>query len=450
MATLLRPMLARLCGLLLYTLAQAAVAQTAAATTAQNTPQSATCPAEVPKGARCYTGQDGAGALYWIAIPAAWNQVLVMHAHGGPADHGPAKLERSEEDLKRWAITTHLGYAWAGSTYRRGGYGVTMAAQDTERLRQIFVQHFGAPRRTLLHGQSYGGGVAAKAAELYATVDSAQGPVRGPYDGVVLTSGVLGGGGAAYQFRLDLRVVYQQVCQNHPKPDEPPYPLWLGLPLDSKLTRAELAARVDQCTGLRQNAAQRTALQQSNLATILSTVNITERALLGHLNWATWLFQDLVQRRLGGSNPFDNLAMVYGAANAALNQGVLRYAADPAAVAELARDSAPTGRVNVPVLTLHAIHDPTAHVALEAAYQQALQSAGTAQWLVQTFSDESEHSYLSDPQYAALFSALMDWIDKGDKPTPQSIAQRCKPLEAMYGKPCLFKPEFVVRGQRAR
>jgi hypothetical protein len=265
---------------------------------------------------------------------------------------------------------------------------------------------------------------------------------------VLLTSGVLGGGGAAYQFRLDLRVVHQQVCQNHPKPDEPPYPLWLGLPLDSKLTRAELAARVDQCTGLRQNAAQHTAAQKSNLATILSTVNITERALLGHLNWATWLFQDLVQRRLGGRNPFDNLATVYGAVDAPLNQGVLRYAADPAAVAELAHDSAPTGRVNVPVLTLHAINDPTANVALEAAYQQALQSAGTAQWLVQTFSDESEHSYLNDPQYAALFSALMDWIDKGDKPTPQSIAQRCKPLEGKYGKPCLFKPEFVASWQR--
>jgi hypothetical protein len=444
----MHPFIVYLGSLLLCMLSMSAVAQSAALATALNAPQSATCPAEVPQGSRCYTGQDGMGAMYWIAIPATWNQVLVMHAHGGPADHGPAKLERSEEDLKRWAITTHLGYAWAGSTYRRGGYGVTMAAQDTERLRQIFVQHFGAPRRTLLHGQSYGGGVAAKAAELYSVVDGPKGSVRGPYDGVLLTSGVLGGGGAAYQFRLDLRVVYQQVCQNHPKPDEPSYPLWLGLPLDATLTRADLAVRVDQCTGLRQNAAQRTEQQKSNLATILSTVNISERALQGHLNWATWLFQDLVQRRLGGRNPFDNLATVYGAADAPLNQGVQRYAADPSAIVELARDSAPTGRVNVPVLTLHAINDPTANVALEAVYQQAFQSAGTAQWLVQTFSDESEHSYLSDPQYAALFGALMDWVDKSDKPTPQSIMQRCKSLESKYGKPCLFKPEFVVRGGR--
>ena len=105
-----------------------------------------------------------------------------------------------------------------------------MAAEDTERLRRIFVAHFGAPRRTLLHGQSYGAGVAAKAAELYAPV----GGKKSPYDGVLLTSGVLGGGSSAYEFRLDLRVVYQYVCRNHPKPDEPQYPLWMGLPMDSQ------------------------------------------------------------------------------------------------------------------------------------------------------------------------------------------------------------------------
>ena len=77
------------------------------------------CPAEVPTSARCYTGEDSRGAYYWIAIPAGWNhQVLVMHAHGGPADTGPAKAERSEDDLKRWAVTVKAGYAWAAMASR--------------------------------------------------------------------------------------------------------------------------------------------------------------------------------------------------------------------------------------------------------------------------------------------------------------------------------------------
>ena len=406
-------------------------------------PKPAACPSPVPEAARCYTGEDGTGALYWIAIPKDWNSVLVMHAHGGP-ETGPPKLARSEEDLKRWAVTVKAGYAWAGSTYRRGGYGVTMAAEDTERLRQIFVRHFGQPRRTLLHGQSYGAGVAAKAAELHAP----PGEAKSPYDGLLLTSGVLGGGNSAYDFRLDLRVIYQYVCRNHPRPDEPQYPLWMGLPMDSTLTRAELAERVKACTGVGMPAAQRTPEQAARLRTILSVVKIQERSLVGHLNWATWLFQDLVQKRLDGRNPFGNIGVAYqgSADDAALNAGVLRYAADPQAKGALAADSQPTGRTSLPTVGLHAIDDPTAFVELEDAYRRIRDAAGTGGHLVQSFSAEREHSYLSDSEYPALFAALLDWIDKGEKPTPRSLAQRCASLSPRYDTDgrngCHIKPEW--------
>ncbi|MCW5652147.1 hypothetical protein [Hydrogenophaga sp.] len=410
-------------------------------------PQSRPCPAEVPTGSSCFSGEDGLGGFYWMALPPGWRAstgVLVMHAHGGPADTGPARPERSEEDLQRWAVTVKAGYAWAGATYRRGGYGVSMAAEDTERLRRLFVRQFGPPRRTLLHGQSYGAGVASKAAELYATVDGPHGPVKGPYDGVLLTSGVLGGGTKAYDFRLDLRVVYQYVCKNHPRADEPQYPLWQGLPMGTRLNRAELAARVDECTGVRKPAAQRTEQQKANLATLVKVIQIPERSLIPHLNWATWLFRDLTQLRLGGRNPFDNTRAVYkgSADDAALNAGVLRYAADPAAVAELAQDSAPQGRVNMPIITLHAVHDPTAFVELESAYRDELERAGNGHWLVQNFSDESEHSYLADAQYPALFTALLDWIDHRQKPTPQKVAALCKGYEATYGGSCKLLPDY--------
>ena len=321
-----------------------------------------------------------------------------------------------------------------------GGYGVTMAAEDVEQLRRIFVKAFGPPRRTLLHGQSYGAGVASKAAEIYANV----GGKRGPYDGVLLTNGVLGGGTVAYDFRLDLRVIYQYVCKNHPRSDEPDYPLWMGLPEGSKLTRAELARRVDECTGIGRPVAKRTQQQKSNLATILNVVKIPERSLAGHLNWATWLFHDLTQLRLAGRNPFGNVGVVYrGSANdAALNAGVLRYAADPQAAADLAADSAPQGRINAPVLALHAIDDPTAFVELESAYREVLQRAGTADLLVQTFSDEAEHSYLSDAEYPALFSALLDWIDKGEKPTPRKVLALCHGYEETFGKGCRIRPNY--------
>jgi len=408
-------------------------------TSARAEPEPATCPEGVTAEARCYNGKDAEGALYWMAIPAQWNKVLVVHSHGGP-DTGTPSLARGAEDLQRWAIMVKAGYAWAGSTYRRGGYGVTMAAEDTERVRQLFVQRFGTPRRTILHGQSYGGGVAAKAAELYGPVPGE----RAAYDGVLLTSGVLGGGSNAYDFRLDLRVVYQYVCRNHPKPDEPQYPLWQGLPLDSKLTRPELAARVKECTGVGLPAAQRSAEQAARLRTILSVVRIPERTLLAHLQWGTWLFQDLTQKRLGNRNPFGNAKVVYSGSgdDAALNAQVLRYSADPQAIAALAADSRPSGRLRLPVLTLHAIHDPTAFVELESAYREIVEAAGASQWLVQTFSDEADHSYLSDAEYPALMTALLQWIDRGEKPSPDSVARLCAANEESFGKGCHLRPEY--------
>ncbi len=395
------------------------------------------CPPDVPQDARCYGGVDEAGAHYLIAMPAAWSRVLVVHAHGGP-DLAPASAQRVAADLKRWAITVKAGYAWVATSYRRGGYGWTEAGEDVERSRKIFVRHFGPPRRTLLHGQSYGGGVAARLAE-----DASAGGAR-PYDGVLLTNGMLGGGTRYLEFRFDLRVVYQHVCRNHPRPDEPAYPLWMGLPADSTLTLAQLAARVDECTGVRLPAAQRTPQQQARLADIVNVIRIREDYLVRHLQQATWLFRDLTQRQLGGRNPFDNTRVTYrGSSNdAALNAGVSRYAADPGAVTALARDSAPRGRVAVPVLTLHAIGDPTAFVELESAYRQVLDRAGSGDRLVQLFTDERNHSYLSDPEYPAAFSALLDWIDKGQKPTAQKVLALCQGYEAAFGKGCRIQPGY--------
>ena len=124
------------------------------------------CPAGVPEGASCLRGQDSATAHYLIVMPAKWSGVLVVHAHGGPV-LGEPKATRSDEDIMRWAVTVKEGHAWAGSVFRQGGFAVTTAAEDTERVRRIFVDHVAKPRVTLLHGQSWGGMVATRAAEMF-------------------------------------------------------------------------------------------------------------------------------------------------------------------------------------------------------------------------------------------------------------------------------------------
>ena len=391
------------------------------------------CPTGLPANTRCLSGTDSAGAHYWIAVPEPWSGVLVLHAHGGP-ELGVPRAERSADDLQRWAVMVKAGHAWAGSTYGQGGVAVRAAAEDTERLRGLFTEVVARPRVTLLHGQSWGASVAAIAAEMYPT----------SYDAVLLTSGVLGGGTRSYEFRLDLRVIYQALCRNHPKADEPAYPLWQGLPPASTLTRAELARRVNDCTGLRLAPDQRSPEQQQRLSTLLAVVRIPERSLLGHLNWATWHFQDIVFARLSGANPFGNMGARYVGSpdDDALNARVQRYRADPAAVARFAADADPTGALHVPTLTAHAIDDPVAFVELESAFADTVGKAGTAGLLVQTFTDEHDHSYLADAEYVALVGAVLEWAATGENPTPGSLAARCAALEARFGAGCHFVPGY--------
>lgn len=400
-------------------------------------PNAARCPRFLPQGARCWSGQSQLGGYYWIAMPANWNGVLVVHAHGGPRLGHPAP-DDPLEDMERFSSTAREGFAWAGSTYRRGGYGVRMAAEDTDDLRRIFWERFGRPQRTLLHGQSWGGNVAAKAAELYAR--DAEGETV--WDGVIITNGVLAGGTRAYGFRADLRAVYQYYCRNHPRANEPQYPLWRGLPDGATMTREDLAARVRECTGV--GGRSRNAIQRRNLADILAVTGVTEDELVPHLAWGTFMFRDMVGRRLDGRNPFDNSETRYAGSHddEALNAGVERFSADPEALAQLGFDSDLTGLIAVPTLTIHAKFDPTAFVSHEAAYGDVVARAGRSHLLLQTFTSERDHSRLSTAEFVSGLTALMRWLDQGRRPTRTEVAELCSAAQRRHRTRCYFDLDF--------
>ncbi len=359
---------------------------------------------------------------------------MVVHAHGGPS-YGPPKTTRNDEDIKRWAITVKEGHAWAGSVFRQGGFAVTTAAEDTERVRRIFVDHVAKPRTTLLHGQSWGAMVAARAGEMFPK----------SWDGILLTSGVVAGP-TTYDFRLDIRALYQHLCNNHPLPTEPAYPLSIGLPTDSKLTPAELAKRANECLGTATPAAQRTPQQAQKLKTIVDVLKMPERSVLSHLNWGTFALRDVVSKN-GGAAPLGNAKVQYvgSSDDAQLNARIPRFQPDPKAAAMFFADVDHHGRFSVPVISSHPNNDSTVFVEGQAALRQKMVAAGTADRLVQTYVDSSEHSYWGDAHYPPLFNALLDWVVKGQKPTAEGIDQRCKQLNPTQAKDCRFLPNYAVK-----
>lgn len=394
-------------------------------------PLAVACPDGAPAGSRCLRGQDSAGAHYLIVMPERWTGVLVVHAHGGPV-LGPPKASRADEDIKRWGITVAQGHAWAASVFRQGGFAVTTAAEDTERVRRIFVEHVAQPRRTLLHGQSWGGMVAARAGELFPQ----------SWEGILLTSSVVAGP-TTYDFRMDLRAVYQYLCNNHPRPTEAQYPLSIGLPANSTMTVADMTARANECLALNKPAAQRTPEQARKIKTIVDVIRIPENSILGHLNWGTFSLQDVVGRTAGAS-PFGNERVRYrGSDNdAALNAGVPRFTPDPKAAAAFKADVDYVGKFRVPVLTTAGINDSTVFVEGQDTLRQRMVAAGTDARLVQTFVDSREHSYLGDAIYPPLFEALLRWVEQGEKPTPESIAARCRTMSPSDTAGCRFLPTY--------
>jgi len=413
------------------------------ASASAQTPQPRPCPPAVAAGISCFTTQDQNGAHVLIARPDSWNGSLIVHTYGGPRMRKPG-ADMVDEDLERFIETVREGYAWVATSRRRGGFGVTQGAEDAENARKIYVAAFGAPKFTIAHGQSWGGNIGAVLIEKFNAPDATG---KRPYDGAMLTSGVLAGGTRGYDMRLDARAAFQAVCDVHPAPGEPAYSLGIGLPAGANVTRQQVARLFNECTGADKKAEERTEAQKRNLADIAAASRIPAGAVLAHIQWATFVFQDLAGFITSGRSPFGNMNVRYrGTSNdEAFNRKVARISADPEAVKALAADSDPTGKFDIPVITMHQVRDTTVFVEQQHEYRRVVEAAGNGARLFQTFVDDNQHSKTSPPHYPAILKALQAWIETGTRLAMPAVLSNCEAAKATHGGECKFLPDFVPK-----
>jgi uncharacterized protein (TIGR03437 family) len=407
-----------------------------AGSTAVLAQETTACPAflpAVPAGVICYTGTGTYGSPYLIIMPGNWNSTLILVNVGLTR-----RLFTEPTSIGAPRFLLPDGYAVAGSDFHRPV--AREAARDTEDLRQIFVRKFGRPGRTLTEGSSFGGMVAARLIELYGVASDG----TRNYDGAALRCGMVAGSLKWSQVYLDLRAVYQYYCRNHPRPDEPQYELWQGLPAGKEYVEQDLVDRVNACTGVGLPATQRTEQQTRNLDNILKVTHIGEIGLLNMMRSATQTQADLVHKYLGGRNAVSNQDVTYRGStdDEALNRGVLRYAADPSAAAALAEADDPAGAVSIPVVSMHAINDPERFVEQESEYRDAFLKAGTADRLLQIFTTNSDHCLFSAPANLAQLTGLLRWLDTGSKPAPAEFAGLCNQLSEPFPGECRFDSAY--------
>ncbi len=104
----------------------------------------------------------------------------------------------------------------------------------------------------------------------------------------------------------------------------------------------------------------------------------------------------------------------------------------------------------MPVLAAQGIRDATVFVEGNDTLRRRMEAAGNGARLVQTFVDSNQHSYWGDAMYPPLFDALLNWVDKGEKPTPASIATRCRALRDATPGDFLFVADYAVKPLASR
>lgn len=337
------------------------------------------------------TGTTGEGAIYELAVPADWNRDLVVYAHG-IVDPGAPVAPPSEQDgfaLLRAALLDR-GYAVASTSFSENGYAIKDGAQRVHQLSGLFASRVGRPERTYLMGHSLGGAIIQSLAERF--------PSR--YDGALALCGLLGGSVPEIQYIGDARAIFDQLF--------PEVLAARGIPIFPTTTFAfapgtELFDLVlgALISGLSPAEGFRT-LQFAAAARLPDFALPAEAPLLLDaavrvIGFDLRFSADLLERTHGRS-PYEGAGIE----------------TSPDALNYVEKYYSPTGKLRIPMVTLHSTRDPLVPIFHEAIYRAVVGEAGYSANLRQRSVDTYGHCTFTRAETLAVFDELTTWVD----PTP--------------------------------
>ena len=376
------------------------------------------------------TGTLPDGAAYEIQCPAgAWNGTLFLYSHGyvAPGSPNPA-ADVGDPDTGAWMLGH--GYALAGSSYASTGWAIQQALPDQIATLDAFDQAFGTPARTVAWGHSLGGIITAGLIQRY----------PGRFSAALPMCGVLSGGVATWNTALDGAFAFQQLI------DPQAQVVNIGNPsanLAGAITAADGAqatpqgqARLALVAALGDTPGWFTPLSpepgaadyagqeanqflwdtQVDFPFIFALRAELEARAHGNPSWNTGVnyFRDLAR-----SADLPEVVALYRKAGLSLRHDLqtlnqaTRISAAPAAVAYLAHNIVFTGRLPVPVLTMHTTGDGLVVPENEQAYRSAVDRAGDGRLLRQIFVDRAGHCAFTPAETITAVQVLVSRLDTG-------------------------------------
>jgi pimeloyl-ACP methyl ester carboxylesterase len=352
-------------------------------------------------------GTTGPGSSYALLVPSGWNGELVVYAKGYVQPFLPPSLAIDAPGVREWLLSQGFAVAW--SSYSETGYAVKDGWQRTHQLKGLFASEFGRPARTYLLGVSMGGLIAELLSERFST----------QYDGTLSVCGVLGGGRMNADYVAHFRVLF-----DHFYPGVLPGSLYhmpegyLLIPANPETGYPGSAAFNAVAGAVAANpwpAMQMASMEEIGLSYHSGVELVTSFLhVLGYqINGANALTE-----RLNGHGFFDNETVRYtgSADDDALNAGVARYTADPAAEQYLERWWEPTGRISRPFVALHTSRDPLVPVRSADVFAATVAAAGASAYLYQETIQAFGHCAFGPADIPLAFNSLVTWVRGGHKP----------------------------------
>lgn len=327
-------------------------------------------------------------APYRIDLPGNWNGELVILARG----FEPAGTPRASPMPPNEATPAFLsgGYAVAQTGYSSQGWAISDAMMDVERLRQRFIQQYGAARRTYLAGFSMGGGIAVASLEMRPDA----------YDGALSLCGANLPGA-----RLAEELFTTLVAFDYFFPNAKGISGGLSTPQAASSNQGEVMSAI----------AGALAGEPVIAARLSGYLEVPSEALPGVLSLHYLVFQDMAQR--AGGLPVDNRKTAYigfGDDNA-FNAGVHRYAGDAEAMRYIASAPALTGHPDKPLVIQYNHNDPTITPRFQSIFTGLAKTAGNAMPLTLAPVGDG-HCGFSSEQIGNAFQKLVDWVESGNRP----------------------------------
>jgi pimeloyl-ACP methyl ester carboxylesterase len=306
-------------------------------------------------------GTQASGAKYRICMPVfpPWNGDLFVYAHGYVPATAPVAIPEDQLYLPDGTYIPDaaniLGYAFATTSYSVNGLAIKQGLADLTDLVSIFRASHPTLKRVILVGVSEGG--------LITTLATEQSP--NVYSGGLAACGPIGDFRGQISYVGDFRVVFDYFFPG----------LIPGTPVDVPPALIATWSTYYTTTVVPVLMAPSSAISVTQLMNVTGVPYdagdpATIAAGISTELWYSVQATNDAAAKLGGQ-PLDNLTRFYSGSlnDVALNAGVQRFSASPAALTEIQTYYQTAGRPLVPLVTAHTTKDQTVPFWHETLYR---------------------------------------------------------------------------------